>query len=110
MPLEQITEELFGYGILGVLVLVQGFIIWYLWKENKRCQCQLVDLLKEVYPIIEANNRITANHTMGLDTRNRITEGLVTAVDKNTVEIENQSDRWLDRWGRVERALEKLGA
>jgi hypothetical protein len=108
IPLDPITKELLGFGVLGVACLVEGFVIWVLWKAYHNAQDKLTELMKTMLPVIEASNRITAAHTLGLDTRNRITEGLVSTIEKNTNEIENQGRWWGDRWGRIERLLETL--
>lgn len=106
--LDDAAKVLLGYGVLGVVTVVEGFVIRHLYNELQKLHTVRAEDGKTLVPVVQENNQITKDLSEGIESRNRTTEALVSSVDRNTVEITNCNVRFCERLSRLENALDKL--
>lgn len=109
-----VAKELLTQGVLGIIALVLGWVIYRLWREKAICEAGRLQDAKEAIPIIEALKAMMTAQLAAMEARNRqadaVTEGMrVLAEEMRTTRSisEQHVARAFERLERIEKTLER---
>lgn len=125
------TERLAQYGLLGILVAVFGFVIWYLWRDAKNerkayqrqiqemrdaCEKEKVELRKEFHEereklqekIDESQDARIADAKGFQSETVKLTSQVTLAIASANTLMEGQRDATLETRGALREQTEEL--